>query len=158
MEQANTNWSLVTSIERWLRIKQRHTATLAIPELDSAISTTTGSVRKENQDCAVAARFPNVPGGSPIALFVVCDGLGGMKDGAAIAQKTVAVLLDSFIRSSLGSTQDRLRAAIMTANRVIVSQYHQRGATTIARVCCTAESRFAFTAGDTRVYSKGAKA
>lgn len=157
MEHANTNWNLVTSIERWLRRNQKHTATQAIPELDSAISTTTGCVRKENQDCAIAARFADVPGGSPIALFVVCDGLGGMKDGATIAQRTVAVLVDSFIRSSLENTKDRLRTAIMAANRVIFSQYHQRGGTTIALVCCTAKSRFAFTAGDTRVYSLGPK-
>ena len=157
MEHANSNWNLDNRIERWLREKQKHTTTLPIPELDSAISTTTGSVRKENQDCAIAARFSIIPGRQPISLFVVCDGLGGMEDGAAIAQKSVAVLLDSFIRSSLENLIDRLRHAVLAADRVIFSQYHQRGGTTIAVICCTAESCFALTAGDTRVYSLDTK-
>lgn len=158
MDQVNTNRFIGTRIEAWLRREQRHTTTLEIPELQAAIGTTTGEVRKDNQDRAVVARMSIGPVPRLLTIFAVCDGLGGMADGAQCAERTLAVLLDSFIQSGLENLKDRLRAAIITANQEVFRQYRQRGGTTLALLCRTSDSCIAATAGDTRVYSLTPKA
>lgn len=153
MPQVNMDHYLATRIEAWLHRQQPNTATIDIPELGAAVGTTIGEVRKENQDRVIVARLFVVPDSRPTTVFAVCDGLGGMVNGAQCAERTLAVLLNSFIYSPMQNTKDRMRAAISMANQEIFRQYRQSGGTTLALLCRSVDSLFAATAGDTRLYS-----
>lgn len=153
MSQSNADQYVSTHIEGWLHRQQPSTTIMEIPELGIAVGTSIGQVRQDNQDRLLVARLSNVNRLPPTTIFAVCDGLGGMVGGAQCAEKTLAKMLDSFIQSPLDNIKDRLRASIVEANQAVFSQYRQRGGTTLALLCRTADSCFAVTVGDTRVYS-----
>jgi serine/threonine protein phosphatase PrpC len=155
MGQINTDHFMNTRIEAWLHRQQPNIATLDIPELGAAVGTTIGQVRKENQDRTIIARLSNISGLAPTTIFAVCDGMGGMVDGGQCAEKTLAILLDSFIQSQSRNIKDRLWASIIAANKEIFHQYRQRGGATLTILCRTADICFAASVGDTRLYSLG---
>jgi PPM family protein phosphatase len=155
MGSTNIDQFVSTRIETWLHKEQPQTSTLDIPELGAAVGTTIGQVRKENQDRTIIARLSNMSGLPPTTIFAVCDGMGGMVDGRQCAEKTLAILLNSFIQSQFRNIKDRLWESIMAANKEIFRQYHQRGGTTLAVFCRSSDISVAASVGDTRVYSFG---
>lgn len=153
MDRVNKGQSIKTRIEAWLHRQQPTTAMVDIPEVGVACGITIGQIRKENQDRMIIARLSNISGLSPTTIFAVCDGMGGMANGGECAEKTLAVLLDAFVHSSLLNVEDRLRASIMEANQEVFRQYRQRGGATVALICHSVNKLIAATVGDTRVYS-----
>jgi PPM family protein phosphatase len=152
LQDWNTKPFILSRIAGWLRRPQRPHATNDIPELGASIGTTTGEVRKENQDRVIAARFADQPGAYPFTLFAICDGVGGMTDGGTCAEIALASLLENLVRNPGMKMKQRLTIALRAANDDVFRRYHQRGGTTIALLCLSANERIAATVGDTRVY------
>lgn len=140
-------------LKAWLHRPQPDTSTMDIPELGAACGMTIGQVRKENQDRMIITRMRNTLGLTPITLFAVCDGMGGMMDGRECAETTLAVLLDSFVRSTQTDIIGRLRKSILEANEEVFHQYKQRGGSTVAVICKSNNRLVAATVGDTRIFS-----
>ncbi|PKN67855.1 MAG: hypothetical protein CVU57_01175 [Deltaproteobacteria bacterium HGW-Deltaproteobacteria-15] len=154
MLQDLNNKSFVSlRVGAWLRRVQRPNVTIDVPELDAAFGTTTGEIRKENQDRVIAARFSDRASiYPPFILFAVCDGLGGMSDGGVCAEIALTALVDSLMRNRGVPTKERVTIALRAANDEIFRRYHQRGGTTIALLFVRGDEVLAATVGDTRVY------
>ena len=112
----------------------------------SASTSHVGLVRKENQD---ALQYLTTKYGD---LFVVCDGVGGLPNGA-LASQTAA---DSIIKGFSISTGDRIELQLLDAmengqNSVMKANPKPLGTTAVA--CCFYK-RIAHTAwcGDSRIY------
>ena len=140
-------------LKAWLHRPQPDKATMDIPELGAACGMTIGQVRKENQDRMIITRMRNIFGLPPTTIFAVCDGMGGMMDGRECAENTLAVLLDSFVRSTQTDIKARLRKSILEANEEVFRQYKQRGGSTVAVICKSNNRLVVATVGDTRIFS-----
>jgi len=111
-----------------------------------------GLVRKENQDRVAHARF--YFGGEPASLSIVCDGIGGMADGARCADLAIGAFLCSVVASSPARGPEALLAhAAFVANSRVFDLVGGRGGTTLASVLCWAGQEFACHVGDSRVYA-----
>lgn len=147
-----------TRITDWLRRSSTKQQSVSeIPELATAIGTTVGQIRKENQDRAVAVRFtpPNTERTNPaFILFILCDGIGGLSEGDRCAELAIAATIMTLV------TQDRtvppakkLNSAVSAANRQLHAKYRGKGGTTLVAVLMCSDGRtFSVSAGDSRVY------
>src|SRR5579863_1378052 len=147
-------------ITAWLARPTKPTASADIPELSCAIGTATGDVRTDNQDRAILARFlPALPGRQSFVLAAVCDGMGGMAEGAKCAEIALAAVVTRLMRSEEQNLSDRLRNAIELANREVYREFRARGGTTIAAVAFSGRQAVGASAGDSRIYTyrKGEK-
>jgi serine/threonine protein phosphatase PrpC len=146
---------LSSQIATWLSRAIPKTSILAVEEFSAALGTTTGEDRSENQDRVVAARYvdPNRRGSS-FLLFALCDGMGGMLDGAKCAEIALSVVLESLIAgSNTDDSQSRIRNAIFSANAAVNQRYNGRGGTTLSAVLINEQgSVIAVSIGDSRIY------
>ena len=112
--------------------------------------TARGVVRTENQDRCLIGRS----GTSGITLIAVCDGIGGMANGASAAEIAVCRFAESFFVSREVDLPVRLSNAAGVANAAVYSEFRESGGTTLAAVARRSKhGTFAVTVGDTRVYT-----
>lgn len=115
----------------WLRPQARGISSLG--EL-VCFGTRTGTDRKANQDRVLVARFADSRSGLA-DLYVVCDGMGGMAEGATCAEVGITnfvVSLVALITSGRPAPAALLEAA-QHANRRVFSLFGGRGGTTLDR-------------------------
>ncbi len=124
-----------------------------------AVATTVGLVRAQNQDAAliVRARY----GASPARDFdlaIVCDGLGGMKQGREAAVLGLSAFVARLLRTARVPLADRAKAAMMHANEEIHHLLRGAGGTTMSAVITVRSGPAVIVhAGDSRVYGLGGK-
>jgi serine/threonine protein phosphatase PrpC len=122
-----------------------------------AVATTIGLVREQNQDAAliIKARYASVPE-RDFDLAVVCDGLGGMKQGAEAAILGLSAFAARLIRSSRASVEDRLFNGLGQANAEIFKVLRGSGGTTLSAVLISRSGGPTIChVGDSRIYSIG---
>jgi PPM family protein phosphatase len=148
----NSKWT--DSLLDWLGELAKVHATFDIPDIPASIGTSTGPVRKENQDRPLVCRLTNAahPERSFIAA-VICDGMGGMVDGSRCAEIAVTTFIENLTNSgspiSVAATQDAARRA----NDEVFRKYRGRGGTTLTAVIFSADGNtWAITVGDSRLY------
>lgn len=128
-----------------------------IAELGAAIGSSVGEVRTENQDRAVIARFSRLPGISSdnesSLLFVLCDGMGGLPNGARCAETAIASFIGSLVYSESNNRRADLHDAVNKANREVYRSFKGRGGTTIAAVLLSRQQLLACSVGDSRIYT-----
>ena len=73
----------------WLMRKSPVSAVRRVAELPIAMASDIGLVRSENQDRAAILRIQLTEGRSSVVV-VLCDGMGGMSDGAECASLAIA--------------------------------------------------------------------
>ncbi|MFV2058805.1 MAG: PP2C family serine/threonine-protein phosphatase [Thiohalomonadales bacterium] len=143
-------------IAAWLASSFESNTTVVndIPELGVVIGTTRGTERIENQDRLVAVRYSVTSSHSRgFILFALCDGMGGMKDGAVCAEMAIGNLIQSLVTSNEFSLDSRLHTAVKTANKAIFSRYHEQGGTTLSLLAKSAQGKLvALNVGDSRLY------
>jgi PPM family protein phosphatase len=127
---------------------------------DYVVATSVGSVRKENQDAAllVIARHAD-SSSSDFDAAVLCDGLGGMKEGGEAARLGVSCFASRILRTSRLPLVERVRSAISHANAEIFNKLRGEGGTTLSAVLLDRSgSAIVGHVGDSRIYSvaKGA--
>lgn len=108
--------------------------------------------RAENQDRAAVAHVRRASPSDDVLVAMVCDGMGGMRDGSVAATVAISTFLTEFaaIRSPLPS---RLATAMEQANRAVYERLEGRGGTTLTAVAASSTGEtWAAHAGDSRVY------
>lgn len=140
-------------IAKWLSRPIKSFAVTEVSDLSVTIGTTVGSVREENQDRVVAARFTSAkrPETSFIS-FAICDGMGGMADGSRCAEIALSAFLMQLAKGATTSAGDAVRLAAMEANAEVNRRYRERGGTTIVAMAMFPKSAAAVSVGDSRLY------
>jgi serine/threonine protein phosphatase PrpC len=148
---------LVRRLLAWLAHPTKPTAAQDVAEFGAAIGSSVGEVREENQDRAVIARFARFSSSNPDSesnlLFAVCDGMGGLPNGARCAEIAIAHLITSIVYSDSNNPRTYLADAIQRANREVYGRFKGRGGTTIAAVLLSKDQVVAGSVGDSRIYT-----
>lgn len=122
-------------------------------ELPLSIATDIGLTRRENQDRAVVFRF-NANDRPANLIAMVCDGMGGMADGAICASLAISTFLSSYMESIGLPLEDRIYAATIAANNAVYRDYRGDGGTTLSALIIDHEDKaMAVNVGDSRIYS-----
>lgn len=146
--------NLATIIAAWMGRPTGHFGVQGIQELAASVASAKGEVRNENQDRVAVARFVDskVPTRSFLAC-VLCDGMGGMVDGARCAQIAIGSFLAHLAYSPYQISDERARSAALRANDEVFEAHKGRGGTTLAAILFGSESiARAVTVGDSRLY------
>jgi serine/threonine protein phosphatase PrpC len=112
-----------------------------------------GLKRSENQD-RTAAVYVNSGGNlnHSFYCFVLCDGMGGMKDGSIAASTAVSKFIETLIVSRNVPPEERLHRSALTANEAV--KQSDGAGTTLSAVLVNDAAVFSLNAGDSRIYSK----
>ena len=140
-------------IDSWLarRVKDH-----AVNEHDSpsaCLGTALGNVRGENQDRAAIVRFTSQRPSRSFLLFSVCDGLGGMQDGARCARLALSELVSTLVYYDSPDSKLRLLRAVSSANTLVTKEYRGRGGTTLSAILVDSNGKaWGINVGDSRIY------
>ena len=142
------------NIAKWLARPLKAISLADVPELAASVGTTIGDVRPENQDRAVVARFTSIrrPRES-FVCFALCDGMGGMADGARCAEIALSSFLFRLTHDVRQTASETVRVAASTANAEVYRQYRERGGTTLVAIVVFPGSAAAVSVGDSRIYA-----
>jgi PPM family protein phosphatase len=144
----------IEQIVKWLERPPKSTSVSEITELSASLGTTIGEVRTENQDRAVIARFTSTQRPAESFLcFALCDGMGGMVDGAQCAELAMSSFLFHLTDNLTRGASEAIRAAAMAANSDVYRRYQERGGTTLVAIVVFPESSAAVSVGDSRIYA-----
>lgn len=120
--------------------------------LPVAIGSDIGNVREENQDRAVILRA-QVSSNKFFLVGVLCDGMGGMAEGANCAALAVASFISSCIRNRKIQVKERLFQAVELANRDVYQEFNGKGGATLSAFILDSDGSFeAINVGDSRIY------
>ncbi len=138
---------------RWLeRDVGRRSGWQALEGGQVAITTDIGSERDENQDRAVVLRS-SAPDGTEYLLAIVCDGMGGMRDGRLCASIAASGVVVAFLRSQAVALRERLVNAAQSANLSVHQKYGGKGGATLSAVCISSSGETCgLNVGDSRIY------
>lgn len=153
-----TTESFEHHLHDWLMRKTGSGAVRRVADLSAAVASNVGLVRTDNQDRAAVLRFSEQAGQQSF-LFVVCDGMGGMADGAKCAAKALASFSAAFMRSSSHSNaKARLMQAASTANNAVYKLYRGSGGATLSAVLFQSNApSYWVNIGDSRIYHFGGR-
>jgi len=142
------------NIAKWLARPLRPLAVADVPEVAASIGTTIGDVRPENQDRAVVARFTSTrrPRESFVCL-ALCDGMGGMADGARCAEIALSSFLFRLTYDVKQTASEMVRASVLAANAEVHRQFREQGGTTLVAIVVFPGSAAAVSVGDSRIYT-----
>lgn len=90
-------------------------------------------------------------------VAVVCDGMGGLVDGAEAASEAISALLAALIMCKDRASGKSLRDAIMLANETVYRRFGGDGGTTLTCVFATPRDVWAAHVGDSRLYAFDAR-
>ncbi|WP_162918511.1 PP2C family protein-serine/threonine phosphatase [Taklimakanibacter deserti] len=138
----------------WLAYWPEGRAFRVIPEIGIAFGTDKGPSRDNNQDRAVVIKVSGQTRESSLLCAVVCDGMGGMRDGAACASIAIGAFVAEMARASEILDQiSLLEAALHSANESVHHFARGGGGTTLSALLVTPSGRgYWLNVGDSRVY------
>lgn len=137
----------------WLMRKSPVSAVRRVAELPIAMASDVGLIRPENQDRATIMRVQLTENRSSIVV-VLCDGMGGMSDGAECACLAIATFLSSCIQNANFPLHERIVISITNANDTVFAKYNGRGGATLsAFIADTQDGVLGVNVGDSRIYS-----
>jgi serine/threonine protein phosphatase PrpC len=125
----------------------------------SALGSTRGRVRNENQDrAAVVMVSPNPSLSVPVQVAVLCDGIGGLRNGAEAATLAISSFISQLVHLTDGNIHGFLERAANFSNREVYSAYNGKGGCTLSAVSITASGVVDFVNyGDSRIYRYNAE-
>ena len=112
----------------------------------SASTSHVGLVRKENQD---ALQYLTTKYGD---LFVVCDGVGGLPNGALASQTAADSIIKGFSTSTGDTTELQLLDAMENGQKSVMKANPKPLGTTAAACCLYKGTAHAAWCGDSRIY------
>ena len=140
-------------IDAWLDRRVKDQAVNEYDSLPACVGTTLGTIRGENQDRAAIVRFTAERSSRSFLLFSVCDGLGGMQDGARCARLALAEVVSVLVHYDSLDPKGRLLSAVSSANTLLTNEYHGRGGTTLSAVLVAPNGQaWGANVGDSRIY------
>jgi serine/threonine protein phosphatase PrpC len=140
------------AVLRWIH-RGRNTGFSSVEEGSVTFSSTIGK-RDENQDRAAFLRLiPQRDGWPMTTALVLCDGMGGMREGATAAELAISSFVAAFSAAKSDSLVDQLRNATEAANEEVFSHFSGRGGATLSAIGSTSNGDWAcVNVGDSRVY------
>jgi len=123
-------------------------------EKGSIVFYSTIGKRNENQDRTLFLRLIPQKENWPITMaLILCDGMGGMKEGATAAELAVSSFVAAFSASKSDSLVEQLRSATETANEEVFKRFSGKGGATLSAIGATNKGEWAcVNVGDSRVY------
>lgn len=123
-------------------------------EKGSVVFCSTIGKRDENQDRTLFLRLIPQKDNWPITMaLILCDGMGGMKEGATAAELAVSSFVAAFSASKPDSLVEQLRSATESANEEVFKQYSGKGGATLSAIGASNNGEWAcVNVGDSRVY------
>jgi protein phosphatase len=126
--------------------------------LDVGYTTDPGLVRRENQD-ALDYRIPKDPAvrDERGALFVVCDGIGGLSAGGQASRMALQAFIHAYYALPYAACDRLLRKAADQANTAVFEANHGRSGatrmgTTLVAAAIVGRELWAVNIGDSRCY------
>lgn len=145
---------IMNSLKQWLGRATPAKSTNNIMELSMALATDLGTSRSENQDRACALKI-HQSSNKATTIAVLCDGMGGMSDGAHCAELAISTFLASCIRNRREPSKKRMYTAALDANDIVYQKYEGRGGTTLSAVILESDGSFmGINVGDSRIYGQ----
>lgn len=120
------------------------------------IGSDVGTTRDQNQDRVAVLKVGSAQRNKVSWCACVCDGMGGMKDGARAASVALASFLSSLISNRRMQPLERLEIAAREANAEVSTHVSGGGATLSALLLEDGEI-FTINVGDSRMYSVSAE-
>lgn len=119
-----------------------------------ALGSTKGLIRHENQDrAAIVTLTPNDTLSVPVQVSVLCDGIGGLKNGAEAATLAISSFVSQLTSISDSNLEGFLEHAANAANKEVYSVYKGGGGCTLSAVSTTPGGVVDIVNyGDSRVY------
>nr|WP_298725953.1 protein phosphatase 2C domain-containing protein [uncultured Steroidobacter sp.] len=140
-------------ISSWLLRPSGTFAVRTIEQYSSVLGTSIGRVREDNQDRVIAASFESKNPKESFEFFAICDGMGGMQEGAQCAALALGRMISSLLTTrSQFDRVARLRSAVIAANTSVFERYAGRGGTTLTAVLLTRNGGTGVSVGDSRLY------
>ncbi len=140
-------------LRQWFSRDTNPRSVRKISQLPIAVSTDIGDVRLENQDRACVLKA-QVNSQKSFTVAVLCDGMGGMTDGAGCASLCISSFLASCISNRSLEPRERLRIAANEANKMVNEEYNERGGSTLSAFLIDSDGNFtAVNIGDSRIYA-----
>jgi serine/threonine protein phosphatase PrpC len=142
---------------RWLSRRVSNFGLNSLEGMPIALGTDIGLVRTENQDRVAVMRVNTMSALSQTFVVVaVADGMGGMKDGAECATRTIAAFFNTLIRYRHQPPEERLKVAAETANSMVSEFSGGKGGATLSALVVTADQGvWTVNVGDSRIYAAG---
>jgi len=138
---------------KWLMRKTNVSAIRRVGELPIAIASDIGNVRNENQD-RVAVLKAQLDLNESFVLVALCDGMGGMVEGAVCASQTIASFFTSFVSHRKIAPPSRLAIAAREANGAVYGVFKGSGGGTLSAVLLDdLGGMTGVNIGDSRIYS-----
>lgn len=138
----------------WFLRKTASTAVRRVADLPAVLASSVGLVRKENQDRVATFRFADYSG-CEYLLIVLCDGMGGMAEGARCAAMAIA----SFSAAVIGNinrfhVESTLHDAALIANGRVFDHYRGVGGATLSAFLIrpNTDQSYWVNLGDSRIY------
>lgn len=138
----------------WFLRKTAATAIRRVADLPAVVASSVGLVRKENQDRVAVFRFADIAGCEYI-LIALCDGMGGMADGARCAAMAIASFTSEVIKNANRShLEHTLFEAALAANRKVYESYRGTGGATLSALLILPNfnERYWVNIGDSRIH------
>jgi serine/threonine protein phosphatase PrpC len=146
--------NIAARLASWFMRKTGHSGIRRIASLNAAISTDIGLTRDANEDRVAICKGYNLHG-QPYVLAALCDGIGGMKEGATCAALAVGHLFSSLAEQALNNraAEEVLRHAVSAANEAVHHRFEAKGGCTLSAVLLTGPGRgYLANVGDSRIY------
>jgi PPM family protein phosphatase len=144
---------LQQNLYNWFMRKTISGAIRRVADLPMAIATDIGLVRKENQDRAAIIRI-QLSENKPTIIAVLCDGMGGMADGAICSSLATSIFLSTYVQNINIPIKDRIISSVKQANDAIFAKYNGTGGSTLsAFIMDNQEGILGVNVGDSRIYS-----
>lgn len=118
-----------------------------------SLGTTLGLERESNQDRAAAIRVCNSTGEPAWTLFALCDGMGGMAEGAHAAEIGLSTFLAEVLAARCPPTESSILAATAAANRVVFAELKGAGGATLSSVAWNSRQILTVNVGDSRIWA-----
>ncbi len=121
--------------------------------LQPALATHKGMRRPRNED-SVNYLYPtnNALRTQYGAIFVIADGVGGMKGGLNTSYITVTLLMEQYFKSKAPTIEARLTEGIALANKTIYEQFGGKSASTVVAAVFHGTDLIVAHVGDSRAY------
>lgn len=149
------NNSFEANLTNWFLRKTSTGSVRRVADLPISIASNVGLVREENQDRVAVMRFAGSFGKQEVVV-ALCDGMGGMAEGANCAAQALASFFASLMNQAGHSldSHSRLYEAAQFANRNVFRRFRGRGGATLSAVLLDSNARvFSINIGDSRIYS-----
>lgn len=121
--------------------------------LHPAFGTDRGRVRQRNED-AVGYHYPDdfQKLHDYGALFVLADGVGGLSNGAEVAEYAIRRLIELYYEQDPSHPAEMLKTSIAKLNDEIYRVHHTKGATTLVALLIRQNEAIVAHVGDSRAY------